>query len=127
MQDMKWSGSYWWLVFCVWCIVFCAGCLVGCDSEKETSPEYRSKEEIQLIPQPLELRIDGGYFTINRKTAIVANPKSSSEAKYLQHLMESVTNFKIDTFFHDNGPPLEGGKSIKLWIYSDSLKVNLMR
>ena len=87
MQDMKWSGSYWWLVFCVWCIVFCAGCLVGCDSEKETSPEYRSKEEIQLIPQPLELRIDGGYFTINRKTAIVANPKSSSEAKYLQHLM----------------------------------------
>lgn len=112
---MKWSGNYWWLVFCVLC-------LVGCGSEKESNPEYRSKEEIQIIPQPNYLEINKGYFKINSKTAIVANPKSSSEAKYLKHLIESISNFKIDTFFHNYGPPIEGGKSIKLWIHSDSLK-----
>ena len=60
---MKWSGSFWLLVVGLWL-------LVGCNSHKENKADYRSAKEIQIIPQPNRLKLDSGYFTINKETII---------------------------------------------------------
>ena len=60
---MKWSGSFWFLVVGLWL-------LVRCNSNKESNTDYRSAEEIQIIPQPNRLKLDSGYFTINKETII---------------------------------------------------------
>lgn len=90
---MKWSGKFWWLVFGVWC-------LVGCGSE----PEYRSKEEIQVIPQPKELFLGKGFIEINQHTVIQSFPEFKNEAEYLKQLIESKSDFEIEIEYQTKLP-----------------------
>ncbi|MDG1476415.1 MAG: hypothetical protein P8Q14_04665 [Vicingaceae bacterium] len=88
---MKWSGNFWWLAFSLLL-------LIGCGSDQDSKPEYRSKEEIQIIPQPKELSIDKGFFMLNEETIIINGPKSKQTGKYLKDLIELSSNFEIDLF-----------------------------
>jgi len=92
---MKRNGRFWFLVFSLWF-------LVGCDAEKQSTPEYRSKEEIQIIPQPQEIKIEEGFFEINKNTTITTFPDSKNEALYLKQLIENSSNFKIDIVFTES-------------------------
>lgn len=95
MQRMKWSGNFWWLVVGIWFFV-------GCGSEKELKPEYRSKEEIQIIPQPLKLSDFEDYFSISKTTKIYSSPECKNEASYLKELIEKSSNFKLEIIELDN-------------------------
>ena len=117
---MKWSGK-------LLCFVFCALCFVGCDSEKEINPEYRSKEEIQLIPQPQKLSIDSGFITINRNSIIWADSNIINEAIYLKYLIEKSSNFTIEIKYSEPSPNEKNGIHLLLfWPYrlrgGDSVK-----
>jgi hexosaminidase len=97
---MKWSGNFYLLIIGLLLIV-------GCDSEKESNPEYRSNEEIQIIPQPTELRIDSGYFTINKETVIIASTNYKNEAEYLKSLIEKTFNHKIEIIYEGSLDPVQ--------------------
>lgn len=86
---MKWSGNFWLIIFSTWF-------LFGCDNKQEANPEYRTKEEIQLIPQPKKINLSEGYFELNNNTTITAFHKSKKEAEYLKEVIESSSDFTID-------------------------------
>lgn len=96
---MKWSGKSWLTVVG---LLF----LIGCGTETPTNIEYRSHEEIQLIPQPQELIIDSGYFSINEETIIIASASDKNEAEYLKGLIERIFNYEIEINYGGSLDPI---------------------
>lgn len=104
---MKWSGKFWLIVFSLWLFV-------GCNPEKQTKTDYRSKDEIQIIPQPKSVKIDSGYFTINKETIIWTDSNLTNEAQYLKTLIESSSSFKLEV--RQSANPSEEKNGISLWL-----------
>ncbi|MFD1553525.1 glycoside hydrolase family 20 zincin-like fold domain-containing protein [Putridiphycobacter roseus] len=82
---MKWSGS----LILAFCLLVCFGC---CQVEKDPII-YRQAFEINLTPKPSYLKIDSGYFELNRKTVILTWNDSTTGANYLQHLIAENSTF----------------------------------
>ncbi len=103
---MKWSGSFWLLICCALCFVRCVS--------KEEKPEYRSQEEIQIIPQPNSLKIDSGYFKIDENTVIWVDSNLLNEAQYLKSLIEESSNFEVK--IKESSNPSSEKNGIALWL-----------
>lgn len=97
MQHMRWNGISWILV-----ISFL--CFVGCDSETQVESEYRSKDSIQIIPQPQQISIYEGAFEIDKNTIIQTVTDFKKEAEYLKSLIESKSQFEIEIEYSDHLP-----------------------
>ncbi len=77
----------------------------SCKSETQQTASqlnYRKDSTLQLIPQPKELIIQNGFFTINKNTTITAFPDTKNEAEYLKKLIEASSNFKITINYKDS-------------------------
>ena len=83
---MKWSGNYWWLVFCVWC-------LVGCGSEKEIQPPKSANYNI--IPTPQNIDTLDGFFHLNSEVQIHASNPCKKEASLFNAFLKNETGLDI--------------------------------
>ena len=82
---MKWNGK---LLAPLLLILF-----FSCAKEFKNPVEYRQGDAIQLIPQVSFLKVDTGYFELNKSTVILTWNDSTSGANYLQKLIGETSNF----------------------------------
>ncbi|WP_457617261.1 glycoside hydrolase family 20 protein [Lutibacter sp.] len=55
--------------------------------------EYRKNVAAVLLPKPVQLQQQKGYFSLNKHTVIVAAKNLKNEALYLQHLLSESSKF----------------------------------
>ncbi|WP_456377897.1 beta-N-acetylhexosaminidase [Lutibacter sp.] len=61
-----------------------------------TKMEYRKNVAAFLVPQPIELAQQKGFFTIDKNTKIATSENLVKEAVYLQNLVEESSNFNLE-------------------------------
>lgn len=114
---MKWSGNFWLFI-----IGLCL--LVSCNSEKHSTPDYRSHEEIQIIPKPKSLTygFEGSFFKLDEDVTIRVMRSASKEAEYLKKLIEKSSNFEIEIIYIMDENLRVGDKSIQLINFDHNYK-----